>query len=34
LFFRPSLESAYKRFCLLLLMALAAGGLIRMLPNL
>jgi uncharacterized membrane protein YfcA len=33
LFFRPSLELAYKRFCLVLLMALAAGGLIRMLMN-
>jgi uncharacterized YccA/Bax inhibitor family protein len=34
LFFRPSLESAYKRFCLLLLIALASVGLIRMLTNL
>lgn len=33
-FFRPSLESAYKRFCLILLMGLAASGLIRLLPNL
>lgn len=31
LFFRPALESAYKRFCLVLLMALAGGGLIRLL---
>jgi len=34
LFFRPSMESAYKRFCLLLLIALASVGLIRMLTNL
>jgi uncharacterized membrane protein YfcA len=34
LFFRPFLESAYKRFCLILLMALAAAGLIRLLPSL
>lgn len=30
-FFRPSLESAYKRFCLVLLIALAAAGLLRVL---
>ena len=34
LLFKPSLESAYKRFCLLLLMGLAAVGLIRLLPSL
>lgn len=34
LFFRPSLESLYKRFCLLLLMGLATSGLIRLLPSL
>jgi len=33
LFFKPSLESAYKRFCLVLLMALAIGGLVRLLPT-
>lgn len=34
LLFRPSLESFYKRFCLWLLMALAAQGLWRLLPDL
>jgi uncharacterized membrane protein YfcA len=34
MFFRPSLESAYKRFCLVLLIALASIGLIRLLTSL
>ncbi len=34
LLFKPSLAVFYKRFCLLLLMGLAAQGLIRLLPNL
>ena len=33
-FFVPSLESAYKRFCLLLLIGLAASGLVRLIPSL
>lgn len=33
LLFRPSLETFYKRFCLVLLMGLAAQGLIRLVPN-
>jgi hypothetical protein len=34
MFFRPSLESAYKRFCLVLLIVLASIGLIRLLADL
>ena len=34
MFFRPSLESAYKRFCLVLLVILASIGLIRLLAEL
>jgi len=32
--FRPSMETAYKRFCLLLLMSLAILGLFRLMPSL
>lgn len=33
LLFKPSLETFYKRFCLVFLVALAAQGLFRLLPN-
>jgi uncharacterized membrane protein YfcA len=34
LLFRPSLEAFYKRFCMVLLIALAVVGLLRLLPSL